>query len=129
MSKFSHRLKESRSANKLSRELLANKLGVSYSTIAKYESGDREPDFSTLKKLSYILEVPVNYLIGEDETSNNFDPMLEINKRLKEYGIEQSGFFDRERWKVIGLEEIKELDNYFKYITDQAKKKKNNNLK
>jgi transcriptional regulator with XRE-family HTH domain len=64
---FNDRLMQLRKEKKLSREDLATKLGVSYSTIAKYESGTREPDLKTLEKISNIFDVSLDYLLG---TSN-----------------------------------------------------------
>ena len=36
---------------------LANKLGISRSTYANYESGNRSPDFETLERISDILNL------------------------------------------------------------------------
>ncbi|WP_411955112.1 helix-turn-helix domain-containing protein [Alkalibacillus sp. S2W] len=125
MNKFSHRLKKLREKEKMSREILANKVGVSYSTIAKYESGVREPDFSTLEKLSSVLDVTVDYLLGktDKEQGNDFDPIAEHNRLLEKYGIEDSGFFDIEKWKEMGPEEMKQLESYFQFIYEQSQKK------
>ncbi len=49
--------------------------------------------------------------------------MDEINKLLKEYNIDQSGFFDIEKWKAMGPDEIKELKSYFEFLIEKAKKK------
>ncbi|WP_424475353.1 helix-turn-helix domain-containing protein [Oceanobacillus kimchii] len=65
--KFKDRLTSLRKMNKLSREQLANKLGVSYSTISKYESGSREPDFDTLQEISNIFDVTTDYLLGKSD--------------------------------------------------------------
>ncbi|MDQ0158854.1 helix-turn-helix domain-containing protein [Alkalibacillus salilacus] len=123
MNKFSHRLKKLREKENMSREILANKLGVSYSTIAKYESGVREPDFSTLEKLSSVLDVTVDYLLGktDKEQGNDFDPIAEHNRLLEKYGIEDSGFFDIEKWKEMTPEQLRELESYFNYIYSKSK--------
>ncbi|WP_277680031.1 helix-turn-helix domain-containing protein [Gracilibacillus dipsosauri] len=125
MNKFSDRLKRIREKENMSREILANKLGVSYSTIAKYESGVREPDFSTLEKLSTVLDVSVDYLLGKSdkERETDFDPIAEHNRLLKKYGIEDSGFFDIEKWKQMGPEELQQLEDYFEFIVSKAKEK------
>lgn len=59
-----------------------------------------------------------------NKKSIEFNPMTEINKLLDKYEIEDSGFFDIEKWKTMGPEEIKQLEDYFKFITSRAKKKK-----
>lgn len=129
MSKFSTRLKNTRLKRNISRKVLAQKVDLSYSTIAKYENGEREPDISTLNKLALSLEVSVDYLAGKsnNENSEGFNPLSEVNSLLKEFGIEYSGFHDIDRWKAMGPEELKELENYFKYITDMAMRKKEEN--
>lgn len=50
--------------------------------------------------------------------------MTEINKLLDKYEIEVSGLFDIKKWKAMRPEEIKQLENYFEFITSRAKKKK-----
>ncbi len=63
--KFSDRLKQLRNEKKMSRDDLANKIGVSYSAIAKYETGIREPDYDTLIKLSRFFDVTSDFLLGK----------------------------------------------------------------
>lgn len=79
-----------------------------------------------LKILADVLDTTTDYLLGRiDEPyrgneTNNFDPMTEINHLLKKYNIDQSGFFDIEKWKAMGPEEIRELESYFEFITSRA---------
>ncbi|SET76751.1 transcriptional regulator [Oceanobacillus limi] len=100
---FGNRLSYLRKRNKWSRDDLANRLGVSYSTISKYESGSREPGFETLQKISNIFDVTTDYLIGKTDNPNaseksnnpsrafyNFD---EITDQEKEYLEEQLKIF------------------------------------
>ena len=62
--KFSDRLSKLRNENNLSRDDLAKKLGVSYSTVSKYETGTREPDFKSLEVISKLFGVTTDYLLG-----------------------------------------------------------------
>jgi len=62
--KLSSRIVELREKNNWERDDLATRLGVSYSTIAKYETDKRQPDLKTLERLSEIFDVTVDYLIG-----------------------------------------------------------------
>ena len=48
----------------MSQSELAEKLGVTQQTISKYENGSREPDTETLKLLSSIFNVSIDYLLG-----------------------------------------------------------------
>lgn len=64
MSKFSNTLSELRKDKKLSQRALSEILGLSHSTIGMYESGQREPNFETLKKLASYFNVSIDYLLG-----------------------------------------------------------------
>ncbi|PWW01172.1 helix-turn-helix protein [Paenibacillus cellulosilyticus] len=77
------RLKESREKKGYKQNRIAKLLGIHNSTLAKYESGEREPDLNTITSLSEMYEVPVNYLIsGEVEPTDS--PLLNIDpERLK----------------------------------------------
>ncbi len=95
-----------------------------------YEQDKREPDNTTLEKIASYFEVSVDYLLGRTDNPNpsddKFNPMDEINRLLKEYDIDQSGFFDIDKWKAMGPEDIKQLEDYFEFITSRAKDKKDN---
>ena len=61
-------VKKYRLLKNLTRKDLANGLEVSESTISRYENGKREPNMDTLKKISEILEVPLNELLVPNKT-------------------------------------------------------------
>ncbi len=48
----------------ISREELAERIRVGYSTISNYEQGTRYPKPNHLNKLSEVLQVPVGFLSG-----------------------------------------------------------------
>ena len=50
---------------------LANKLGISRSTYANYESGNRSPDFETLERISDILNCTLDELFGRQRGPEN----------------------------------------------------------
>ena len=52
-----------RTKNQLTREQLANMMGVTITTIYHWETGRREPNFKMLKKLSSVLNCAVGDLI------------------------------------------------------------------
>ena len=60
---FSEVLKELRESNCITQEQLARQIDVSRSTIAGYESKNREPDFDKLLSLSRFFHVSVDYLL------------------------------------------------------------------
>jgi len=58
----------------MDREQLATRLGMTYSTIAKYEAGSRFPDQQTLLKIAEIFGVSLDYLLGRvDQPSDTRD--------------------------------------------------------
>ena len=64
MNYFSKNLKELRIEKGLSQQELAQILNVTQSTVAKWESGDREPNFSILIQVAKFFEVSTDTLLG-----------------------------------------------------------------
>lgn len=65
-------IKKARQKRGLSQEELAHDVGITKSTISKYELGHREPSFEQLKKIAKVLDVTVGYLQGYE----SFDAKL-----------------------------------------------------
>ena len=55
---------------------LAQKLGIPYQSIGKWERGLRSPKYETLKKIAKALEVDVNDLLGDKERERFDDAKL-----------------------------------------------------
>lgn len=127
------RIAKLRNSKGLSQYELAEKLGFSRGKLSNYEQGSRQPDYDTLAQIADFFGVTTDFLLGrepnEKETNKEFDPLAEINILLKKYNIDQSGFFDIEKWKAMGPEEIRELESYFEFITSRAKEKNLNDDK
>lgn len=71
------RLKRLRETKGLKQNRVAQILGVHNSTLAKYESGEREPDNETLTRLAEIYEVTVDYLLTGDHKTKLLRATLE----------------------------------------------------
>lgn len=72
---FAERLRLLRKQKDLSQQQLADKLGVSNSTISMYERGEREPDFEMLELIGDFFNVDTNYLLGKEAGSTYYlDP-------------------------------------------------------
>lgn len=58
-------IKDFRLLRKMKQRELAEKVGVTRLTIARYESGARKPDVYTLQKISEVLGCTLEDLIGK----------------------------------------------------------------
>jgi putative transcriptional regulator len=70
---FSENLKKIRKEKGLSQEALSEKLNIVRQTISKWEKGLSIPDGDMLIKLSQVLEIPVETLLGTNGTLENKD--------------------------------------------------------
>lgn len=69
---FKDRLKELRKAKGLSQATLADRLGLSKSTIGMYETGDITPSVDALNQIADFFNVDMNYLLGKEDQSRFF---------------------------------------------------------
>lgn len=60
---FSEKLKNLRTANKMSQKELAERIGIAKSVISFYESGERFPSYDVLIKISRIFNVTTDFLL------------------------------------------------------------------
>ena len=64
MGNFQNIFKRLRTSSGLTQAEIAEKLGISRSTIGMYETGAREPDFETLEKIADFFNVDTDFLLG-----------------------------------------------------------------
>ena len=81
---FASILKNLRNEYKLNQNELADKIGISRSSIAMYETGQRTPDYETLIAISNFFNVSSDYLLER----TNF-------KYAQENSIESTSFHER----------------------------------
>ncbi|MGG0739024.1 helix-turn-helix domain-containing protein [Niallia taxi] len=124
------RLRLLREKSGLSQKFVAEQIGVKNNTLSGYESGNREPDSETLTKLADYYKVSTDYLHGRSDNikgltaeNNNYHSLNEIDKLIKQYDMEQMGFFDIEQWKFLSLQDIKIVEEHFKMIVKLAKER------
>lgn len=65
---LAQRLKELRFEHKITQQEMASKLGISRSTLAGYESENKQPSYDILLKISNVFNISTDYLLG---SSNN----------------------------------------------------------
>ena len=68
---FKERLKEIRTENNVKQVELANFLGVRNTTVSAWETGDNEPDLTTVVKIARYFHVTTDYLLGMDDLQND----------------------------------------------------------
>ena len=76
------RLKELRTAQKLTQQQMADYLGVDRTNYVKYETDKSEPTFDTLQKLADYFGVTVDFLMGRDTIEK---PAATMDDELNEY--------------------------------------------
>ena len=78
------KLKEARRQAGLSQEQLSEKLGVSRSAVAKWETDNGIPDVENLKGISRLLNVSLDYLLDDGETMDEL--VMREPYNLSDYG-------------------------------------------
>ncbi len=72
MIKFNMRLKYLREEANISQQYLADKIGISKSSINMYERGEREPGLETLEAIADFFNCDMDYLLGKSDTKNKY---------------------------------------------------------
>ena len=67
MADFHELLNKLRIEKGVTQEEVASAIGVAKSTFAKYDRGEREPNFETLKKIAQYFQTTTDYLLGLSE--------------------------------------------------------------
>ena len=82
---FGEKLKEARKEAGLSQEQVAEKMNVSRSAIAKWETDKGMPDINNLKVISQLLNVSVDYLLDDNEkiSFNETKEAIDLDKYEK----------------------------------------------
>ncbi|MBO1000542.1 helix-turn-helix transcriptional regulator [Bacillus sp. SD075] len=113
---FSDRLKKLRSNKKMSQQQVADYLGISRQAYGKYEKDNAQPDFNSLKNLSSLFEVSIDYLITGNENTQSPDEMW------KEFLDPKTQIFFKDL-KDAPEEKIEELIRFWEFIKERDKNK------
>lgn len=95
--KFNENLKTARERRGLSQKDIAESIGVAKSTYSLYESGNREPNVQTIKKIADVLNVSADELLGIDDEPQTI-----------------AAHFDGDEYTEEELEKIKEFAAFVK---------------
>lgn len=95
---FSERLKELRKGAHLTQVELAGKLGIVQSSYADWERGKKKPTQENLVKIAQILNVSVDYLVGNSEEKSDELDNIELLFRMnsKDLTDEEKAVFKKE---------------------------------
>jgi len=109
--KFSERLKKLRKDASFTQVDVASKLGISQQAYASWERGVKKPTQENLVKIAQILNVSVDYLVGNSqETSNELDN-IELLFRMNSKGLTDD---EKKVFKKELIEFMEERKKFFK---------------
>ena len=80
MIKFNTRLKLLRENLNISQQTLADRIGISKSSINMYERGEREPGLETLEAIADFFNCDMDYLLGKSDTKNKYVASMNISE-------------------------------------------------
>lgn len=136
---FSKNLKKLRLERKMNQKELAEKIGISESSVSVYESGLRDPILSSLLKISEFFSISIDRLASEDiniiqftedeidffkrvnfdfKDLNSDNDFLTLLYNLKKYYLKQS----EKLTNIIQIEipfKIKEIDEIIEFIRNK----------
>ena len=95
---FSERLKNHRKQAHLTQVDVAEKLGISQPAYASWERGVKKPTQENLVKIAQILNVSVDYLVGNSEEKADGLDNIELLFRMNSKGLtdEEKEIFKKE---------------------------------
>ena len=127
---FGEKIKEARKQCSLSQEQLSEKMAVSRSAVAKWETDKGIPDIENLKLLSKLLGVSIDYLLDNNESVDvsvireayNLSDFGKGSKGKKKNLVIKEKFPNAEIYPLIGSLKLtkseKIIDNLLGFFTD-----------
>ena len=95
-------IKVARETKGLSQKQVTIEIGVSYPTVSEWESGKKFPSGKRLTKLSEILEVSTDYLLGNEKPTLGKDVELtEFEKKKKKAMDRIASMTNEDEWNEI----------------------------
>lgn len=95
---FAERLKELRKQAHLTQVELAKRLGIGQSSYADWERGKKKPTQENLVKIAQVLNVSIDYLVGNSEEKSDELDNIELLFRMNSKGLtdEEKEIFKKE---------------------------------
>ncbi len=91
MNNISKRIKNARKQAGLKQVDMAEKVGVSVTSVSLWENGKQIPDFEKIKKIAQVTGLPIDYFSDETQSTSNScnadeDFILEVFRNLNAEG-------------------------------------------
>ena len=109
---FGQKLRKLRKKFNMTQENVADCIHVSRSTIAGYETKNRQPSHEKLTALADLFQVPVDYLLDDTENEISLSP-----SKLAIHSEEEISFLLR--YRNLSLTSKRDLDNYLTLLEER----------
>lgn len=109
---FSERLKKLRKDTGLTQVDVASKLGISQQAYASWERGVKKPTQDNLVKIAQILDVSIDYLVGNSQETLGELDNIELLFRMNSKGLTEE---EKETFKKELIEFMEERKKSFKF--------------
>lgn len=109
---FSERLKKLRKDTGLTQVDVASKMGISQQAYASWERGVKKPTQDNLVKIAQILNVSVDYLVGNSQETLGELDNIELLFRMNSKGLTEE---EKETFKKELIEFMEERKKSFKF--------------
>lgn len=101
MGNFQNIFRKLRTSSNLTQNAIAEKLGISRSTIGMYETGAREPDFETLEKIADYFNVDTDFLLGRTNQTTMLPETVGKYSKTRELDIIYEQLSSHNQRKVL----------------------------
>lgn len=109
---FSKKMRELREKYNMTQENVADYIHVSRSTIAGYETKDRQPSHEKLTAIADLFQVPVDYLLDNDENNISLSPSKVAISSEEELKLLL-------RYRKLSLASRRDLNNYLTLLEER----------
>lgn len=84
MKTIGEKIKAKRTEKRMTQQELADKIGVSYTTVSLYESNSRKPSFKALARIAEVFDVSQSYFFDEENSDGeNLEEQIQLARRMK----------------------------------------------
>lgn len=112
---FKERLKSCRKEKDLTQKQIAEKLKVVESCYANWEQGRSEPSIESLKELSKIFDVSIDYLVGNEKVPDENARDLKLKMLFSTIGITEN------KLQNLSSLDFQKLNAYVQGLIDSKK--------